>query len=366
LAKGRSGRWEHIAKDKASLEKLIHAFEVRNRTLNRSLKTIAWYSNNLRLFERFLKAKGYSAELGRVGLPEVRDYIFYLQDKSRYEGHPLTPTKDEKLSPHTLRAHVETLKAFFSWLYEEGYAETNRLEKLKFPRVPRKYVDVLTAEDVRKVISYLDHNTALGARNVAIITTLLDTGIRVAELANLKLGDAHIEQGYLKVMGKGARERVVPIGVSAQRSLLRYLYYLRPEPSRSDVYSFFLTAEGRPLTVGCVQLVLKRAGRASGVSRLHAHLCRHTFATSYLMNGGDVFSLQQILGHSSLEMVRRYVTLASAQVTVQHRKSSPMDRMNTGSLRGQQNRPNSNKNKRAREGNPGHAFRCHEVRPPRW
>ena len=170
-------------------------------------------------------------------------------------------------------------------------------------------------------------------------------------MANLKLSDAHIEQGYLKVMGKGARERVVPIGVSAQRSLLRHLYYLRPEPLRPDVDSFFLTAEGRPLTVGCVQLMLKRVGRASGMSRLHAHLCRHTFATSYLMNGGDVFSLQQILGHSSLEMVRRYVTLASAQVTVQHRKFSPMDRMNAGRLRGLQNRPKNSRNERVQEAN---------------
>jgi site-specific recombinase XerD len=288
VAKGRSRRWEHISKQKTTLEKLIHAFEVRNRTLNRSLKTIAWYSNNLRLFEEFLKAKGYSSELGRVGFPEVRDYILYLHDKSRYEGHPFTPKRDEKLSPHTLRGHIATLKAFFSWLYEEGYTETNRLEKLKFPRVPKKYVDVLTEDDVRKILSYLDQNTALGARNAAIITTLLDTGIRVAELVNLKLSDAHIEQGYLKVMGKGTRERVVPIGVSDQRSLLRYLHYLRPEPLRPDVDSFFLTAEGRPLTVGCVQLMLKRVGRASGVSRLHAHLCRHTFATSYLMNGGCI------------------------------------------------------------------------------
>ena len=100
-------------------------------------------------------------ELGKVGLPEVRDYILYLQDKSRYEGHPFTPKRDEKLSPHTLRGHIETLKAFFCWLYEEGYTETNRLGKLKFPRVPKKYVDVLTEEDVRKILSCLDQNTAL-------------------------------------------------------------------------------------------------------------------------------------------------------------------------------------------------------------
>lgn len=228
LAKGRSQRREYVSKEKTSLEKLIYTFEVRNRTLNRSPKTIAWYSNNLCLFKEFLEANCYCLGLGRVGLPEVRAYILHLQDKSRYEGHPLTLTRDERLSFHTLRAHTETLKASFSWLQEEGYTETNRLEKLKFPKVPKKYVGVLSEEDIRKILSYLDRHTALGTRNAAIITTLLDTGIRVAELVKLKLSDARIEQGYLKVMGKGSRERVVPSGASTQRVLLRYLYYFRP------------------------------------------------------------------------------------------------------------------------------------------
>jgi site-specific recombinase XerD len=95
----------------------------------------------------------------------------------------------------------------------------------------------------------------------------------------------------------------------------------------------FLTLEGRQVTGNTVKEIIERISKKSGVSRLHPHLCRHTFATNYLINGGDVFSLQQILGHTSLEMVRRYVTLASSQVRVQHRKFSPMDRMNLGRVR---------------------------------
>lgn len=137
MARGHNRRWEHISKEKIGLETLVHAFEVQNRTLNSSPKTVTWYSNNLRLFKDFLKANGYSLEIGKIGLPEVRDYILYLQDKRRYEGHPLTPARDEKLSAHTLRAHIETLKAFSSWLHEEGYTETNKPEKLKFPTVKK-------------------------------------------------------------------------------------------------------------------------------------------------------------------------------------------------------------------------------------
>ena len=93
-----------------------------------------------------------------------------------------------------------------------------------------------------------------------------------------------------------------------------------------------MSLDGRPLSANAIKLLFARLGKKSGVKRLHVHLCRHTFATNYLINGGDVFSLQQILGHSTLEMVRNYVNLASAQVGIQHRKYSPMDRMGMGRL----------------------------------
>ena len=320
-------RWQHVARDQTTLDQLIRAFELRNRTLNRSPKTTAWYSNNLRLFRGFLESQGYSLAIGDIGIQVVREYIVHLQTRNKYDGHPFTPAREERLAPCTIRDHVETIKALFTWLSEEGYTEANKLEMLRYPKVPRRYVEVLSDEEIRRVLSIMDQDSPAGARNTAIVLTFLDSGIRVAEMVNLKMGDARIDQGYLKVMGKGSKERMVPIGVSTQRTLLRYVLHFRPEPALAQVDNLFLTAYRKPMTVNTVHLMLKRLGAAAGVKRLHAHLCRHTFATKYLLNGGDVFSLQQILGHSSLEMVRRYVTLASAQVSVQHRKFSPMDRM---------------------------------------
>src|SRR4030042_1558046 len=128
-------------------------------------------------------------------------------------------------------------------------------------------------------------------------------------------------------MGKGAKERSVPIGNMAQKILQRYIFHFRSEPMRED--NVFLTLEGHPLSDNAIRLISKRLSRKSWIRRLHVHLFRHTFATKYLINGGDVFSLQQILGHTTLEMVKRYVTLASAHVRVQHRRFSPMDRMNS-------------------------------------
>ena len=165
--------------------------------------------------------------------------------------------------------------------------------------------------------------------------TLLDSGLRVSELCGLRYEDAHIEEGYLKVLGKGAKERIVPIGALAQKMLWRYVIHFRPESEvESDNY-LFLTLDGKPLKPNAVKLLLKRWGKKAGVPRVHAHLCRHTYATNFLNhNCGDVFRLQQILGHTTLEMVRKYVHFASTQALMNGRTSSPVDHMGIRKLRG--------------------------------
>jgi site-specific recombinase XerD len=157
---------------------------------------------------------------------------------------------------------------------------------------------------------------------------LLDTGLRIGELVNLKIDDVNMSGGLLKVMGKGKKERIVPVGNNAQRVLQRYLFRHRPKPARLGIENVFLSVHGTPLTENGIKLMFTRLAKRSRVHRLHAHLCRHTFVTRYLINGGDVFTLQQILGHSTLEMVRHYVNLASNHVAMQHQRFSPLDRLN--------------------------------------
>jgi len=255
-----------------------------------------------------------------------------------------------RLAAISIQTYIRALRAFFNWLYREGYTQENRLARLKPPRAQTKVAEVLTPEEIARVLAAIDQNTAAGARDYAMLMLFLDSGLRCSELTALKLADLNIEGGYLKVMGKGGKERVVPFGASVQKALLRYLLHFRPEPFNLAVQNFFLTLEGRPMTRNLVKMVFQRLARKSGVRRLHPHLCRHTFATNYLLNGGDVFSLQQILGHTTLEMVRRYVSLASAHVTVQHRKFSPMDRISlaakAGTTRQGEQRPRRKKGAR--------------------
>ncbi len=321
-------------KSSISLKKLVNHFEAYNRSEGKSPATIYWYSRVLTYFQNYLTEKKIPDNLGNLSVFLVRDFILYLQTKGKWNDHPYIPTAPQRnLSAISVQTYVRALKAFFSWLYREGYTDENILADLKPPKAPNKLVVVLKDEEVKRILSCIDPNTSTGCRAMAIVITMLDTGLRLSEMTNLKMDDAHIEEGYLKVMGKGAKERIVPLGGLAQKVLLRYVYHFRPNPWNIAHDTVFLTLDGRSMTDNAIKQLLERLAEKSGVKRLHPHLCRHTFATNYLINGGDVFSLQQILGHTSLEMVRRYVTLASAQVRVQHRKFSPMDRMNLGRVR---------------------------------
>jgi len=333
VVRATNRRWQELEKLNTPLEKLVRHFEACNRSEGKSARTVEWYSRVLRLFQRYLEEQGHSTDLGALTLDLVRDFVLYLQTRRKWDNHPFIPSPGGNLAAISVNNYVRGLRAFFSWLHREGYTEENVLARLKPPKVPQKLVEVLTDTDVGSILACLDPNMASGCRDITIVITLLDTGLRLSELAGLKMADTHVDQGHLKVMGKGAKERMVPIGSTCQKAVQRYLFHFRPEPFYADQDYFFLTLEGKPMSFNAVKLIFARIAQKSGVKRLHAHLCRHTFATNYLINGGDVFSLQQILGHTSLEMVRRYVTLASSQVRVQHRKFSPMDRMNLGRVR---------------------------------
>ena len=317
-----------------TLDSLLSYYEANLHAEGKSPKTIEWYGENLDFFHRYLIGHSLSTRVDDLTVDIIRGYIRYLQRKPKFQGHPFVAENGQFLSPKTIQCHVRTLKAFFSWLHREGYTKENRLEKLKLPKAPKRIIEPLSNDEINNLLAATNSLSRVALRDYAIVMTLLDTGLRASELMNLKMEDVHVEQGYVKVMGKGGKERLVPIGSRAQRALLRYIYHSRPDVN--GIANVFLTLAGDPMSTNALRLMLSRLGRKSGVTRLHAHLCRHTFAVNYLLNGGDVFSLQAILGHSSIEMVRNYVALTSTDVTNQHRRFSPMDHIR---LRPRANRP---------------------------
>jgi len=317
-----------IQQEAKSFREFIDYYEICNRAEDKSAKTVAWYSANLKSFHNYLKIRHLPDTIDKIDIKTLRQYVLYLLKKNKYHGHPITPEKQEPLSASSVHGHVRTLRAFFSWLVAEGLIETNPAKDLKPPKVYQKVVSTLSDEEIRAILNVLVPVNSSNARNQTIFMLLLDTGLRMGELINLKMDDVHMNEGLLKVIGKGRKERIVPMGSNAQRALQRYLFRYRMKPLLSGIDNVFLSVLGKPLTENGMKLIFSRLAKRSGVPRLHAHLCRHTFATRFLINGGDVFTLQQILGHSTLEMVRHYVNLAANHVAIQHHRFSPLDRLN--------------------------------------
>jgi len=310
------------------LSEFVDYYEVCNRAEGKSPKTISWYSANLRHFHRYLKSRHLPDSIDKIDTKLLREYVLYLLKRNRFDDHPYTPARAELLSAATIHGHVRTVRAFFNWLVKEGLIQDSPARNLKPPKVANKVVSTLSDEEIGAILDALKQTNPCNARNQTIFMLLLDTGLRIGELVNLGMGDVHMNEGFLKVIGKGKKERIAPIGSNAQRVLQRYFFRYRPRPAHSGIENVFLSNHGYPLTENSVKLMFARLAQRSGVQRLHAHLCRHTFATRFLMNGGDVFTLQQILGHSTLEMVRRYVSLASNHIAIQHQRFSPLDRLN--------------------------------------
>jgi site-specific recombinase XerD len=175
----------------------------------------------------------------------------------------------------------------------------------------------------------IDKKSPTGLRDWTIILTLLDTGIRVTELTDLNLENVSLLQRSLKISGKGNKERTVPIGISVQRAIAKYINKYRPHPTYPLSDNLFLTKYGMPLTPNRIQSIIEGYSQKAGITGVRAspHTFRHTFAISYLRNGGDVFTLQRILGHETLDMVRNYIYLAQYDLQKTHLRCSPVDNL---------------------------------------
>ena len=206
---------------------------------------------------------------------------------------------------------------------------------MRLPKPLRKVISTFSETQILRLLSSIDIQTREGCRNYVIIPTLFDTGLRVSELAGVKMDDLPLDEGLLKVMGKGGKERFIPIGREVQRVLWRYINRYRPRPLSHNFAFLLLTKDGRKMTKGRIEIIMKKYGERAGITgiRCSLHTLRHTAAVRFLRNGGDVFSLQRMLGHSTLEMTRHYCQLADVDVKKAHLTASPVDNLGFATIR---------------------------------
>lgn len=200
------------------------------------------------------------------------------------------------------------------------------LAGLPIPKVPDVLVPSLTASEMRSLLAAVDDRSSDAVRDRALLL-MLDTGIRLGELVALSIADVDLTDGRCRVMGKGSKERVVPLGGRARRAI-RTSLLARGSPTADE--PLFVGRRGDRLTRRAVQQLIRRLALSAGlVQRCSPHVLRHSFARAFLANGGDVFSLQRILGHSpsSLQVTRRYIRLLDEDLRAVHRRVSPVDRL---------------------------------------
>ena len=306
-----------------TLQDALVAYKTYARAEGKSPKTIRWIMSSITYFADFLGPE--RQDIASITGNDLRRFIIALQEKRKFSHHPYNKPQQANLSPQSVETYCRAIRAFFGFLYREGFIDTNPMERVKMPKVPETVVPTFTQREIEKLLAQPNKHSNQSFRDYAILLTFIDTGTRLSELAELKIGDIDYEQNHFRVMGKGQKERYVPFGRRVAKALMKYQLKHRPEPIGTD--NFWLRRDGQPLLSERIEKIVRMYGKKAGLKRCYAHKLRHTSSVLYLRNGGDVFSLQRKLGHKSLLMTRRYSNLADADVRDQHLRYGVADRL---------------------------------------
>ena len=301
--------------DQYRLRDIVEEYLAALRVAGRSPRTIDWYRANLAEYMRFAERVGRASTVADLQPTAVRRWLLALNARER------------PLAPSSLAGRVRTIKAFGTWVAAELDLPANPVRSVPIPRVPDQLVPSLRDHEIARLIQAAA-DSRHPQRDLALLLLMIDTGVRLSELAALTLADIDLIEGRCRVMGKGGRERVVPIGRRTRKALRAWTSARRPFPAaRSPLFTG--SRDSRLSARGVHQLVRRLARRAGIETRCSPHVLRHTFARAFLTNGGDVFSLQRILGHSprSIQITRRYVDLLDDDLRAVHRQASPVDRL---------------------------------------
>lgn len=281
-------------------------------------KTYIWYEQKLSYFKSWLQKQN----IADIGIDDLRDFISHLQEEKTKQ----VKSNYIKISNYTINGYIEVLKAFFNFLLSEEYIKVNPAIKLTKIRFTEKVIETFSEEQIKALFKAINRKTFEGVRNTALFALWFDTAARLNESLNIRLEDIFWDDRLIRIAcPKNKKERFVPFGERLNRLLYKWLQV------RGDNHSswLFITAEGKKCRDTAIQKSMKLCGKKAGINgiRISPHTARHTSAKLWIISGGDMATLARKLGHSSLDVTKRYVNLADKELTVQQNKYSLIDRV---------------------------------------
>jgi integrase/recombinase XerD len=307
----------------APLARLLAEHEVW-LTVERGLaaSSLAAYRRDLARYTRFLRARG-ATDPSAIGEQEVVAFVHHLEGLRDDDGR-------RALAPSTIARALVAVRSFHRFCATEGLLPEDPSEEVGAPRVPQGIPKALGEREVEALLAAPTGDDPRASRDRAMLETLYATGIRISELVGLDLDDLDLDGGTLRVLGKGSRERVVPIGRSARVAVSAYLAHARPElrgprPRRGDdATAVFLNARGGRITrQGCWKIVRAAGARVGLTDRLSPHVLRHSCATHMLDHGADIRIVQELLGHASVSTTQVYTKVSPERLRAVYDAAHP-------------------------------------------
>ena len=279
-----------------------------------SLLTVEAYAADLADYQSFLDECGIS-DPNRV----ERDTIVAYEADLTERGYAVT----------SIDRHISVLKGFHRFCVREGYAKDNPAASVRLPAPPEKLPDVLTIEQVNRLLDQVTGDKPAQLRDRAILEVLYGCGLRVSECAGLDVGDCVFSEGFLRVVGKGDKERIAPISGYALSAISQYLEHGREflVKAGKPTSAVFLNARGGRLSRQSIHAIVAKAGVGIGVENLHPHTLRHSFATHMLAGGADLRVIQEILGHSDISTTQIYTHVNRTHIQEEYLSAHPRARL---------------------------------------
>ncbi len=296
-----------------TFDEAVKSFMLHCRAKNFTVTSLDTYKYGLLSFKKAFQKQELPLNLPSITAKQIKEnFIGYLLE--------------DGMASHTVNGRIRTCKVFFRYLHTENIITDNIADQFNLIIAEKQMIQTLTKEQIVLLLNQPDCNSFTGLRDYTIMILLLETGMRITECMNLELDDINLKDQEIHIrLGKGRKSRRVPIQKTCIRALKKYL----EERGNADTNALFINIDGGPVHKRTIQENIQTYGKIAQITgvRVSPHTFRHTMAKFYILNGGDIFTLQKILGHSTLDMVRYYLEFFGTDINEQHKKYSPVENM---------------------------------------